>query len=61
MKLNVGDKVVIKSEQFSGSALVEDASKGDIIMAKVMEVEAGDVPGYALGKVYSFNRKDIVD
>ena len=35
MKLNVGDTVKVKSKAFSGSVIVEDASKSDVIMRKI--------------------------
>jgi len=57
MKLNVGDAVTLSVSGVKLNALVEDASKSDIIMAKV--TGASGASAYAIDKVYEFPRQAI--
>ena len=69
MKLNIGDAVVLKVEEFVIKADVEDSSKGDELQAKVTSIadasgneiaEPGTLP-YRVGKVDTFDRKALVE
>lgn len=65
MKLNVGDELWVKADGLTLQVKVEDASKSDVIMAKLIAFPKDRQPDpsgrYQLDKIYQFKRADIVE
>ena len=60
MKFTAGETLTIIVQDVTLLIKVEDASKGDVISARVEEVKSGG-GSYQPGQVYEFNRSGIIE